>query len=318
MSGTTVAVTGAGGFLGGRLVDRLALGNRRILRVSRATLPQLETSSAELIDVIGDVSDRQVWDAVTDADVIFHFAAQTSVAAAANDPDGDFKANVLPMRHLLAACGERRRRPIVIFAGTVTQAGLPSRLPVDEDVPDNPITVYDQHKLIAEAALKSATGQGVVRGASLRLANVYGPGGHGRNADRDVLNRMIRRALDGDPLTLFGSGEYVRDYVFIDDVIDAFLMGAARADQISGRHFVIASGQGISIRDAFALVAARVARVTGQHVPVTITEPSAPLSAIEQRHFVGEPARFTAATGWRPACGLAAGIDRTIEAFRCA
>lgn len=318
MTGRTVAVTGAGGFLGGRLVDRLSASDGRVLRVSRSPLPRLDAATAALIDVTGDVADRRVWDAITDADVIFHFAAQTSVATAEDNPDRDFSANVLPMRHLLSACRERGRHPIVIFAGTVTQSGLPSRLPVDEDAVDEPITVYDRHKLVAEDDLKAAASQGLVRGASLRLSNVYGPGARGRSIDRDVLNRMIKRALDRQPLTLYGSGEYVRDYVFVEDVVDAFLMAAAHAEQINGRHFVIASGRGISIRDAFALIASRVRRLTGDDVAVTSIEPPIALSAIERRHFVGDPSRFTAVTGWRPSCDLEEGIDRTIEAFRCA
>ncbi len=317
--GKTVAVTGAGGFLGGQLVDRLATGAGRIIRVARsAPKPIAITPASTVTDVIGDLGERGVWDAVVDADVIFHFAAQTSIAAAAANPDWDFAANVTPMRNLLAACAHRRRRPMVLFAGTVTQAGMSSRLPVDEDVPDDPITIYDRHKLIAEQDLKTAAAQGTVSGASLRLANVYGPGAHGRNADRDVMNRMIGRAVAGQALTVYGSGEYVRDYLFVEDVVDAFLMAGLRPEQLNGRHFVVASGRGVSIREAFELIAARVSLLTGRHVPVTMTEPPAALSVIEQRHFVGDPARFSAATGWRPSWSLAEGIDRTIEAFQCA
>jgi len=83
LNGRTVAVTGAGGFLGGCLVKRLATSDCRILRVSRSALPPLDASRATVIDAIGDVADRRAWDAVADADVIVHFAAQTSVAAIA-------------------------------------------------------------------------------------------------------------------------------------------------------------------------------------------------------------------------------------------
>ena len=65
-------------------------------------------------------------------------------------------------------------------------------------------------------------------GATLRLANVYGPGAHGRRADRDVLNRMIGAAMIGQPLTIYGTGEYVRDYIFVEDVVDAFVAAAAQ------------------------------------------------------------------------------------------
>jgi UDP-glucose 4-epimerase len=199
----------------------------------------------------------------------------------------------------------------------VTQAGLVSQLPVNEEAVDAPITVYDQHKLIAEQQLKQAAVEGTVRAVSLRLANVYGPGGHGRNPDRDVLNRMIRTGLRGEPLTVYGTGEFVRDYLFVDDAVDAFLMAACGSDTVNGRHFVIGTGQGCTIRAAFDLVASRVFARTGRQVPVIHVEPAAPLSAIEQRNFVANASAFSAATAWRATCSLSDGIDRTIEAYLC-
>jgi UDP-glucose 4-epimerase len=318
LTGKTVAITGSAGFIGGRLVERLAGDACTIVRVARATAPPLVNPAASVIDVVGDVSHRDVWDCIVDADVIVHLAAQTSNAVAAADPDLDFCANVTPMRHLLAACRERRRRPLVLFGGTATEAGVQRRMQLNEDAPDNPITIYDKHKLMAEQELKAAAANGDVRGATLRLANVYGPGARGQRVDRDVLNRMIKTAIDGGSLTVHGTGEYVRDYVFVEDVVDAFLMAGAQPDRVTGRHFVIGSGSGISIRDAFELIAARVGLITGRRVPVTMSDPGTTLSAIEQRHFVADPSRFSAATGWRPSWSLSDGIDRTIEAFRCA
>ena len=320
MRGQTVAVTGAGGFLGGRLVDRLLTLDCRIIRLGRSPLPPVDAAAAARVtDVIGDVSDRAMWDRLIDADIIFHFAAQTSGAAAASNPDADFRVNVTPMRHLLTACRQRGRRPIVLFAGTVTEAGIPSRLPVNEDAPDDPITVYDRHKLMAEGELKAAALAGDVSAATLRLANVYGPGSgaRGRTDDRDVLNRMIRAAVRGHPLTVYGNGEYVRDYVFIDDIIEAFLLAAAQPERVTGRHYVVGSGSGVTVREVFELIAARVRQMTGRTVPVAAAEPATALSPIEQRSFVADPARFAAATGWHPAWSLSAGIDRTIEAFTC-
>lgn len=315
----TVVVTGATGFLGGRLVHRLAQVSCRIVRVARTVqLPLEPPPGATVIDVDGDLRHRSVWDRVlADADVVVHFAAQTSAAAADENPAWDFEANVAPMRHLLAACRQLGRRPTVVFAGTVTQTGVPSHLPVDEDAPDDPVTVYDQHKLMAERELKMSVSDGTVRGATLRLANIYGPGGHARSGDRDVLNRMIRAAVRGETLTVFGAGEYVRDYLFVDDAVDAFLMAGVHADRVNGRHYVVGSGSGITIRNAFELVAARVGLLTGRQVRVTTTEPARPLSDIERRSFVADPSRFSGDTGWHPNWDLSDGIDRTIEACAC-
>jgi UDP-glucose 4-epimerase len=302
LTGKVVAVTGAAGFIGARLVSRLAGEACTVMPIVRPD----------------DVTERAVWDRIVDADVIIHLAAQTSVAVANDDPGRDFQANVMPMRHLIAACRDRRRTPIVVFAGTVTQAGVPSRLPVNEDAPDDPLTTYDLHKLMAEHELKAAASNGQLRGATLRLANVYGPGAHGRRADRHILNRMIDAAVNGRPLTVHGSGENVRDYVFVDDVVDAFMAAAAHGDRCNGGHFVIGSGRGTSIREAFELIAERVARSTGRRVPVTTIEPPGPASEIERRDFVADHERFSRATGWHPQTSLSEGIDRTIEALQCA
>ena len=317
-SGKSVAVTGAAGFLGGRLANRLAGLPCQLVRVARAVLPPLDDRpTATVRDVSGDVGDRATWDAIaSDVDVVFHFAAETSLTARDN-PARHLAAGAASLGHLLDTCRQRRRRPVVMFAGTVTQAGITARLPVDEDAPDRPVTVYDQHKLIAEDHLKAAAAEGAVSGATLRLANVYGPGGPGRSNGRDVLNRMIAAAVRGQPLTVYGAGEYLRDYIFVDDVVEAFLIAAAQPQRVNGGHYVIGSGCGMTIREVFELVAARVELRTGRRVPVVATEPPVALSAIEQRHFVADPSRFSAATGWRAAWSLRDGIDRTIEACAC-
>jgi len=315
LTGKTIVVTGAAGFIGSRVVDRLASDSGRVIRVARAALPPVENVPASVIDVIGDVTDRATWDRVAEADVVFHFAAQTGESCAADNADASFHANVMPIRHLLAVCDQRRRHPIVVFAGTVTEAGIPSRLPVSEDQPDCPVTTYDRHKLMAENDLKAAAAQRAICGATLRLSNVYGPGAAGKGNDRDVLNRMIKAAMGGEPLTVYGSGEYLRDYVFVEDVVDAFLTAADHAPGINGRHFIVGSGRGVTIRGAFELIAARVERLTGRRVSVVTADPPAALSDIQRRNFVADSSRFSAATGWRPSWSLSDGIDRTIEAF---
>jgi nucleoside-diphosphate-sugar epimerase len=314
VTGKTIAVTGAGGFVGGRLVGRLAVQRCRVIRAARTALPPIDGAAATVSDVVGNLSEPAPWDRLAAADVIFHLAAQTSVAVAEADVAADFHANVTPIRHLLSACRRHGSRPIVVFAGTVTEAGLPSRMPVNEDEPDNPITTYDRHKLLSEHDLKAAALQGTVVSSTLRLANVFGPGAS-RRSDRGVLNRMIATAMRGQPLTVFGTGDYLRDYVFIDDVVNAFLMAAAHSERLNGQHFVIGSGHGVSIRDAFELVAARVEARTGRSVAVVSAPSASQLSGIETRNFIADSSRFASATGWQPAWSLVDGIDRTIESL---
>ena len=197
----------------------------------------------------------------------------------------------------------------------MTEAGIPTRLPVDETHPDTPITIYDLHKLMAESYLKYYSGQGIIQGAILRLANIYGPGPKSSSADRGVLNVMVRKALNGEPLTVYGKGDYLRDYVYVEDVARAFLMAGANIEPVNSQHFVIGSGQGCTLAEAFNLVAERVALKAGQPVPVTHVEPPTPQSPIEARNFVADTTRFWQATGWKARVSLTEGIDRTIDVF---
>jgi nucleoside-diphosphate-sugar epimerase len=258
-------------------------------------------------DVIGDVREQSTWKAVLPGvDVVFHLAAQTSARVAEADPDADFTQNVLPMERLLQECP--RRRPAIIFASTVTIAGIPDHLPVDESFPDAPMTVYDRHKKAAEDRLKV-----YARGVSLRLANIYGPGRLSGNADRGILNAMVAKALAGEALTIYGKGDRLRDYVYVDDAARAFLAAARHVDRLAGHHFVIGTGRGHTVADAIRLVASRVTARTGVTIGVRRVKPPRPPAAIDARDFIADSRRFRKITRWRPLVSLADGIDRTID-----
>jgi len=316
-TGKRILVTGGTGFVGANLVGLLKDADCQIVRISRsgATAAPLRWR-AKIRDVFGDIRDRAIWEStLPDSDIVFHFAAQTSLSAATENPFADLEINVLPIVHLLETCRHKGLQPIVLFSGTVTEAGIPTRLPVDETHPDKPITMYDLHKLMAENYLKYAVNQKLVRGAILRLPNVYGPGPMNSRSDRGVLNAMVRKALKGETLPLYGNGHCLRDYLYVEDIARAFLMAGVNIECVNGESFVIGSGCGHSLAEAFYLVAEHVALKTGRRVPVTRVEGHRPLTPIETRNFVADPAKFVRATGWRPNYSLGEGIDRTVESY---
>lgn len=310
-------ITGGAGYLASNLVRALKEVECHIVRLDTSAAVFMPVSGrAHIEDVAGDVRDRAVWNRLLEGtDVLFHFAAQTSVYVANEDPSADLASNVVPMLAMLETCSHRGWSPVVIFSGTVTECGITEHIPVNETQQDHPITIYDLHKLMAESYLKYYAGQGVVRGAVLRLANVYGPGPRSSSADRGVLNMMIRRALDGDTLTIYGEGNHLRDYVYVDDVVAAFCAAGTGIDKVNGLHFVVGSGRGHTIAEAVHLVADRAARKTGRRVPVEHIEPGRPQSPIEARDFVADSTRFARATGWSARVSLADGIDRTVDYF---
>lgn len=288
-----------------------------ITRVDRPGVSFLPIDGkAKFNDVCGDIRHSFDWEAlVRNTDIIFHFAAQTSAYVANESPVDDVGINVLPILHILEACRKQKVKPAVLFASTVTVAGLPERIPVDELRPDTPITIYDLHKQMAENYLKYYIKSGNVEGTVLRLSNVYGPGPESSHSDRGILNAMIRRAISGEPLTVYGKGNQVRDYIYVDDVARAFFIAAENIEKINGRHFVIGSGEGHTIAEAMNLVAGRVALKTGIRAEVRHVEPPFPQSPIEARNFVADASAFQEATGWHPRQKIVGGIDLTVEAL---
>ena len=312
-----ILVTGGNGYLGSNLISILKSIDCKITILDRITGQHLEGKhTAEIRECICDIRDPDIWDEILDGiDLIFYFAGQTSVYKANENPNDDFAINVQPLFNLLEACRKHTWKPGILFSGTVTENGIPEKLPVNEMFPDKPVTVYDLHKLIAEHYLKYYSNRGIVQAAILRLANVYGPGPLSTNADRGILNMMVRRALNGEDLTLYGDGNFLRDYIFIDDVINAFLLSAMHLGIVNGKHFIVASSVSHTIREAFEIVIENVQSITNRNVKLISVKPPENLSPIESRNFVADIRSFTNSTGWLPETSLNDGIIATIKFY---
>ncbi|MFV8751436.1 NAD-dependent epimerase/dehydratase family protein [Nannocystaceae bacterium ST9] len=301
-------VTGASGFIGRAMLAGLHERGARVRAIAR----RVEPSDADVEWIACDLSREPDWSALLEGvDLVVHLAGQTSVREAERDPEADARINVAPMLGLLAAARRLADPPTVLMAGTETSAGL-HRGVLDDAIVDAPLTHYDAHKRLAELALAEAVGEGRVRGASLRLTTVYGPGPRPRADDRGVIDLMITRALAGRALSVYGSGEQQRDFVFVDDVVAAFVAAALHVDALAGDHYVIGSGRGLAIRAAFEQIADEIERATGMRVPVVEVPPPADASPIDARSVVADSSRFSARTSWTPRVDFDEGLRRTI------
>jgi UDP-glucose 4-epimerase len=296
--GKKILITGMSGFIGSALSKALTAVSCEVTAKTRG----------------------QEWkDCLENIDIVFHLAAQTSAAWADLNPDEDYDANVQPVLNLIEFLDTKPRAvPLtVIFAGSVTQCGIPQTVPVNETHPDQPVTVYDRHKWTAEILLLQAARTGLLKACSLRLPNIYGPGPASSSSDRGVLNQMMARALAGQDLTLYGEGEFTRDYLFLEDTVEAFLAAGAAIEKLNGGRYVLGSGEGRTIREAFEQIAETARTLTGKEISIFKKTYPEGTSPIEFRNFVADTAVFRERTGWSARTPLTDGIRKTMESYSC-
>jgi len=313
-SGKTVLVTGGTGFIGSSVIQSLRESGAIIISVSRKKQED-QSRQSSVTRVRGDYSVSFWKQILPRVDVIFHFAAQTSSAYANLHPTRDFQSNILPVVSLVEACQATGKRPIVVFSGSVTQTGMTRSVPVNEQRPDSPTTIYDMSKLVSEQYVRYYAKAMGGHGVTLRLANVYGPGPTSSSADRGILNLMVRKALSGQDLTVYGSGAYTRDYVYISDVVSAFLAAAASLSKTNGKYYLVGSGTGHTVAEMIKMVSKSVLELTGKKSKlISVREPE-DLPEIEHRHFIADTAGLSGDTGWHAKVTLKEGLRKTIEFY---
>jgi len=311
-SSKKIVITGCNGYIAGALISSLKYADVKILGVSRRE----KSPSADISYLQGNISEYGIWEKIIDfADIIFHLAGNTSVYTAANNPEQSFVSSVLPVMHLIRAAKIKGKKVRVVYASTATLYGFPEIFPVDEHTLPEPTTVYDLHKIFAENELKLANSQQLLESVSMRLANVYGPSAAiCASDDRGIVNRLTKQALQGVDIKVYGHGNYLRDYVYIDDVVNCFLLGGV-VHGISGKSFVVASGSSITVYEAFKIIAEEVAKISGLEVAVSKIDWPQNADPIEKRNFVVDTGNFETAFGWKPQTPFREGVKAMIRIF---
>ena len=315
--GRTVLITGGRGYIGSALTLALNEISCRLILLDQSAASQWkpETDKAEVLLLHGDVSEISTWEkALSGVDYVFHLAAREYYYRSGYDPESDLISNVLPVLHLLEVCRKQNCKPKIVFASSANLYGAVDSLPVNEKFRDNPLTMWAIHKLTAEHYFHLYAQQFNIPSATLRLANVYGPTPRSGLMKRVVINKVIYQSLMGKGMTAYANRHCVRDYVFLNDVVKAFLLAGSCCSSIKSPVYLIGSGEGKTISDVWHLIAERVRLKSGTTVPVQF-DVSVKIELLEMRNFVADTTCFHTACGWKPLVGLVRGIDSTIKAF---
>lgn len=317
-AGKRIVVTGAFGYIGSAIINILSDISCNLVLLTREknkkVYKQALRASTEVIQF--DITKQTNWDKILkNTDIVFHLAAQTSSRIANQNPILDVRTNVFPVAAIIESARKQKRPPQIVFSGTVTQVGLTNKLPVNEDFRDCPITIYDIDKLTAEKYLQFYVYGLGGKAVTLRLSNIYGPSFADLGKDRNIVNNMIIKALNGENLPVYGKGDFIRDYVYISDVTSAFLLAGINIEKLSGNYYIISSGRGSSFTNVMNLILKQVRIKSGKHVKIDHVNAPIDLSPIEFRNFIGDCSRFKEKTNWQTEISLEEGIKKTIEYF---
>jgi nucleoside-diphosphate-sugar epimerase len=309
-SGKKILITGANAYLGPKLAHQLsAVDCHLILHGHKNSNFVFPGSRARIESITGDLSLEQAWeDLLSGVDIIFHLAAHESRNF---EPKLDWAVNAGTVLNLLETCRAHQSVLKIIFASSANLVGITDHLPVDESFADRPLTIYAIHKLTAERYFKYYADHYGIKSVTLRLANVYGPSIDLASFRRVAFNRMIESALSLGNITLFGNRHCVRDYLYIDDAISAFLTAGAGQNMSDGSFYVVGSGQGYNFSECARLIAETIKLRTGQK-PQIANDDLVELVPAEFRNFVADSSRFKRLTGWEAKVSLARGIENTL------
>jgi UDP-glucose 4-epimerase len=317
LRGAQVVITGGAGMLGSA-VARLALEHGADVTVIDAFLPlyggnrfNLPEEHERLTTIEGDIRDAALMRQVLDgADWVFNLAAQVSYVDSNVDPFTDLDINCRGHLTLLEACRLSGRRPKVVFASSRFVYGTVQDNPVNEKHPFNCLSIYGIHKLAGEKYHRFYYDAYGIPAVSLRIANPYGPRQQMKHEKYGIVNWFIRLALEGKPLSVYGDGAQVRDYIYVDDLAEAFLTVAAD-DRTSGETYNLGSGVGSRFREMAEIIAEEIPGTVVQSVPWPPDR-----VFVETGDYVTDLTKLSSTTGWKPQVFLREGIARTIAFYR--
>ena len=259
---------------------------------------------------VGDVDDRAVHDAAVAADIVFNLAGQVSHIDSMQDPLFDLASNTTGQFGFLELLRKENPTATVVFTSTRQIFGKPRYLPVDEQHPVSPVDVNGITKYATEQLHLLYHEVYGLRSSAVRLTNVFGPRQRLRDDLQGFLPIFVRRALDDQPITVFGDGTQQRDCLYVDDVIECLMLAATTPDAV-GEIFNVGNDEHLELR----VIADEVVRAAGAGRVDFVPWPP-DRDAIDIGSYFGDSSKAKRLLAWEPRFTFREGIERTVAFYR--
>jgi UDP-glucose 4-epimerase len=307
---TSALVTGGAGFIGSHLVETLVAGGCRVSvldNLSSGSLANLEPVAQRIRFVHGDIRDpASLETAAAGCEVVFHLAAVVSVPKTTEDPLGSAAVNETGSLQVLEAARSAKVRRLV-FASSSAVYGDDATLPKREDLPARPLTPYAVQKLAVEYYLRVYQSLYGLEAAALRFFNIFGPRQDPSSPYSGVISIFLTRALKGEPPVIYGDGRQSRDFVFVEDAVQA-LIATAVSPSAAGRVFNVGTGASVTINALWEAIAA----LSGSGAPPVHGLPRPG----DVPHSVAAIDRARADLGYAPRVSFEQGLKMTLDWYK--
>jgi UDP-glucose 4-epimerase len=314
--GSNVLITGGLGFIGSALARTLVEGGANVTVVD-SLIPEYGGNLFNVDDIkdrikinISDVRDPFAMEYLLQGQAyLFNLAGQTSHMDSMHNPHKDLDINAAAQLSILEACRKHNPATKIVFASTRQLYGKPDYLPVDEGHPIRPVDVNGINKLAGEWYHLLYNNVYGIRACALRLTNTYGPGMRVKDARQTFLGIWMRNLIEGKSIQVFGDGAQLRDFNYVDDVVEALLL-AAVSDSANGEVFNLGSNEVINLKDLAAMMTQMHAGGSYQIVPFP-----AERKAIDIGDYYSDFTKIKTALGWEPKVPLKDGLHRALQYY---
>ncbi|NWF90933.1 MAG: NAD-dependent epimerase/dehydratase family protein [Ignavibacteriaceae bacterium] len=311
-----ILITGGAGFIGSNLAIKLIELGANVTIVDSlipeygGNLFNLEPVKNKVHLNISDVRDEHSMKyLIKDQDYLFNLAGQTSHLDSMQNPYSDLDINAKAQLSILEACRRYNPEIKIVFASTRQIYGKPQYLPVDENHPLYPVDVNGINKMAGEWYHIVYNNVYNIKSVVLRLTNTYGPRMRVKDARQTFLGIWIKNVINGEKISVFGDGKQIRDFNYVDDVVDAFLLSAI-SNEVNGMIFNLGDAEPVSLEDTAKLMIRIIKNAKYELVPFPTDR-----KVIDIGNYYADYKKINSILGWKPLVNLHEGLKSTINYY---